>query len=231
MTRSTLGLFAAAASVFCLAGVAHAQIAYNGSAFYIQGNAAESFTQLKAGGPNFAGFPHNPGSDDDEGGALGFAVGRMFDLETLRVRIELESMWRENTDYRTLSTALPQYYDIKIDDASTGMANLWFDVPLHEHLLFYFGGGFGASRVQLIVNDTFVSASEHEVDLGYQVGLGLIILLHENVEFDVGYRHYDLGRHAVRFGAFDGEGEGPSGKYVAELESNDLMFTLRFLLR
>lgn len=230
MTRAGL-LPMAAVAVFALADFAQAQIEYNGTSFYIQGNYSEGVTRLDSSGFNTQGPHVNSGADDDNLFSFGGAFGTVSDFDRFRLRLEVEGMAWEDGEYRTNSFPGPPgpftfFYEADVDDAWSALGNMWIDVRVCDLLLLYGGGGLGAAGSHLAVDDTVVTGGEHETDFAYQFGGGIIVPMTDSVEMDLGYRYYDFGsqRIGLDFGGV------PAGHYKAERHSDQVMLSVRVLL-
>lgn len=198
---------------------------------YVQANFAGAFSNIESGGFNTAGGFPNTGGSDDSGVGFGGAIGLSKSFDTVRVRTEIEGMWRQDSSYVTDSFPGPPgpitfLYQVQSTDNWSAMSNLWLDVPVAEDLWLYGGGGIGAAGMNLSVNDGVVTGNRTQTNFAYQFGTGLILPVGANAELDLGYRFLDLGDTTIPLStAF------PAGDYTADMVSHQIMFCVRLFVR
>ncbi len=202
----------------------------NEAAIYFQGNALWSQNRLDSAGVNTAGGFANNGTDADENYGLGGAVGLMWDNCRNRIRPELEVNWHRGYDFVTDSFPGPpqQFYRTSVTDMWSGMGNVWLDLPLHDIMFMYVGGGVGAMGAKMSVDDGIVTANENDTRFVYQLGAGLILPIDDNMEFDVGVRFFDP--NVTRLGLTVPNVPNTFGTYKAEQDVYSLMLSVRILL-
>lgn len=198
---------------------------------YVQANFAGAFSNIQSGGFNTAGVFPNTGASDDSGVGFGGTIGFSNSYDSVRVRTEIEGMWRQDSNYVTNSFPGPPgpitfFYDVQATDNWSAMSNLWLDVPVAENLWLYGGGGIGAAGMNLSVNDGVVTGSRTKTNFAYQFGTGLILPVGDNTELDLGYRFLDLGDTTVPLVV-----QGSAGDYTADLVSHQIMFCVRMYVR
>jgi len=121
----------------------------------------------------------------DTGLSYGLAVG-MRVAPNLRAEVELS---RTSNDTKEIGRPFTEY-DGSFD-ATFGMANLWYDIPVQGRLKPYVGGGLGFARVS---QDGKSGAGVTLVDdsdtaLAGQLGFGARIQVGDRGQIDIGYRY------------------------------------------
>ena len=197
---------------------------------YVQANFAGEFSNIESGGFNTVGGFPNTGGSDDSGVGFGGAIGLSTSYNSVRVRTEIEGMWRQDSRYVTDSFPGPPgpitfFYQVQATDNWSAMSNLWLDYPLAEDLWLYGGGGIGAAGRHLNVDDGVVFGGKSETNFAYQFGTGLIYPVGDNVELDLGYRFLDFGSTSIPLI------DGLAGNYEADLVSHQIMFCVRLYVR
>ncbi|WP_170340308.1 outer membrane protein [Ruegeria arenilitoris] len=125
----------------------------------------------------------------DNGVTYGLAVGLRF---ASNLRAEFELSYASN-DAKEIGRPFTQY-DGSFD-ATFGMANLWYDVPVQGRFKPYVGGGLGFARVshdgQSGAGVTLVDDSDTAI--AGQLGFGGRFQVGERGNIDIGYRYKTTG--------------------------------------
>jgi opacity protein-like surface antigen len=147
-------------------------------------------------------------SEVEDGWLVGGAIGTQLseniwaDIEVSHARLDTETDVEERllgVDQSVLNTAVDSDED-KLRELFV-LANLWFGLPLSGIFSTYLGGGLGVAHVdaelgfkpslvdgKLSSDIPSVSMEADGWSFAYQLGVGLLIGLSENVLTDIGYR-------------------------------------------
>jgi opacity protein-like surface antigen len=136
---------------------------------------------------------------DQNGYALGCAIGYNFADMGLPVRAEAEYMYHSQFKFNSVngtaatSTGLTS---TKIG-AQTMFANAYYDITTGTAFTPYVGAGLGVAWVNLKVSTNNASSTidgDHDtLNFAWNVGAGVGYALSDNVVIDLGYRYTDFG--------------------------------------
>ena len=141
------------------------------------------------------------------GGFVGYDFGNNF-------RLEGEISYREN-EIRTGGGKDPQAA------TSAMMLNGYYELPLMQSLILYFGGGIGVATAQLETISLGQMIDANETLFAYQLEAGIGWNYNPKVNFSMGYRFFD---------AADPEFVLPAGQRVRmDLENHELILKMRYL--
>jgi len=141
------------------------------------------------------------------GGIVGYDFGNNF-------RLEGEISYREN-DIRNVGGEDPQAA------TSSMMLNGYYELPLMQPLILYFGGGIGVATAQLETISLGQMIDANETLFAYQLEAGIGWNYNPKVNFSMGYRFFD---------AADPEFVLPAGQRVRmDLENHELILKMRYL--
>ncbi len=141
------------------------------------------------------------------GGFVGYDFGNDFRLET-------EISYREN-EISTSGGKDPQA------GTSSIMLNGYYELPLVQPLILYFGGGIGVATAQLETISLGQMIDANETLFAYQLEAGIGWNYNPKVNFSMGYRFFD---------AADPEFVLPAGQRVRmDLENHELILKMRYL--
>ncbi|QEF96705.1 hypothetical protein Mal15_07330 [Stieleria maiorica] len=201
---------------------------------YVAGSFAGDFLTMEGSGRNTNGNFDASGKEHETNEAYAFSYGREFDYCDYQIRLESEYMFLEDSQFTLNSFPGPPgpytfFYRGAFTDRFAGLSNLWIDKPISENLEVYAGGGIGWSHFEFAANDGVVSSVKDDDDIAYQFGIGLTCKLLSNVELDFGYRRLDLGNANTNL--VTNVGGAPAGNLNVDLDSDQLMLTLRVFRR
>lgn len=144
-------------------------------------------------------IPHESDAKDDEGGTgtfsfktgygAGVVVGRKLQSN---LRVELEGTYRT----ADLSAVDADGENIQIEsdvEMITGMANMYYDIDMGSAVAPYVGFGLGYTSVTVskgTAGDELLWKSDSDGVVSYQLALGLLCKLSQNVDLDIGYRYF-----------------------------------------
>jgi len=144
--------------------------------------------------------PGSPAIGNQSLATGGFAAGLSFDRPRGSLRLEFEGRAREKmqfTDFDPFVGSLTQ----GADDGWSGMVNLWRQLDFGDRLGGYFGAGIGAGGYRYFFEGqspgATISGSTGITSFAWQAGGGLTWKLSERIEFDVGYRFFEIAPGAA----------------------------------
>ena len=176
----------------------------------------------------------NWGDAHDDEYFLGGAVGCRTPFELfgacLALRCEVEAMDRHDMNFVTNSApGFPGpptlFYRANVGDIWTLTNNFRIDIPITNDCGIYTGFGLGVAGHQTVVNDNFHIGTGRNIDYSYMIGGGVTFRLDDGIYLDLGWRFVDLGEAHVKLSNVIGG--GPAGDYVLDLNSNELIATIR----
>ena len=195
--------------------------------FYITGIIGASFGTLQSGGINSAGDFANTGRATDSLLTAGAAIGTAFERSNGLLRLEVEGRGRDLLVGQTNSyQPATLFYQTRVADGWSVMANAWRDWDLTERLGVYGGGGIGAGGYRLTVDDGVVSGYGQMTGFAWQVGTGTTFQLTERTTLDLGYRFFDTVSSSLPLTA-NYSGGMPAGTYRSNFYASELLLSLR----
>ncbi len=197
---------------------------------YLAGSVGADFLDMSASGFNTIGNFTNTGHEYETNETWGLALGYEKCLtRELQLRLELEGR-SFGDSYFSLPASQPVAdYRGAMTDRWTVMTNLWIDKSVSENFEIYAGGGIGVSIFEMNATDGIVTARRNDADFSYMLGTGVTCKLLSNVELDFGYRYTDLGKANSSLSLVGGQ--GPAGSLDIDMDSSQLMLTLRVFRR
>ncbi|WP_372721361.1 outer membrane protein [Novipirellula sp.] len=201
---------------------------------YVAGSFSGDFLTVEGSGRNTNGNFDASGKEHETNDAYAFAIGREFDYCDYQIRLESQYMFLNDSEFTLNSFPGPPgpytfFYRGAFTDRFTSMSNLWIDKPISENVEIYAGGGIGWSHFEFAASDGVVVSGKDDVDVAHQFGVGLTCKLLSNVEMDFGYRRMDLGTANTNLKTISGG--APSGNLNVDLDSDQLVLTLRVFRR
>ena len=197
--------------------------------FYITGIIGASFGTLQSGGINTAGNFANTGRATESLLTAGAAIGTAFERSNGLLRLEVEGRGRDLLAGQTNSFQPPTptlFYQTRVADGWSVMANAWRDWDLTERLGVYGGGGIGAGGYRLTVDDDVVSGYGQMTAFAWQAGTGTTFQLTERTTLDLGYRFFDTVSSSLPLTA-NGSGGMPAGTYRSNFYASELLLSVR----
>jgi opacity protein-like surface antigen len=214
--------------VFVLA-VTSSPEAKAGERFYVSAFGAVSWGTGDADGTNSADNSDISGDDDDFSGFGGAAIGRIFHLSAVDLRLEIEG-----TGGRAYSFETPGGSGSYLtrDDIWTLQGNFWFDyslskiwpdTPFIRSLITFGGGGLGYSHHKIRTSDGNVKGSENRSTLVWQGGFGIAYEASKQIVYDIRYQYADLGGPSVNLE----DASGNVGKLDMDYGANEIIVGIR----
>jgi opacity protein-like surface antigen len=189
-----------------------------------------------AGGNICTGTLNHLGSSFIIGGGVGYKLPMGFRVDityTSRSGYNLSGSDPAGTNFDPKTTA------------STGMANVYYDLPfkIAERVTPYIGGGIGRTKNKvnnINWNDPAFPGSSGQVPGGsknstaWQLTLGADVRITRNWVIDVGYRYVDLGKLSTNSGAATSGQPFNANNFTTPIEgklkANEFLFNVRYEL-
>ena len=196
--------------------------------FYITGIIGASFGTLQSGGTNTEGNFENTGGASDNLLAVGGAIGEAFERSNGLLRLEVEGRGRSLLAGQTNSFEPPTpsyFYETRVADGWSLMANAWRDWSLTDRFGVYAGGGIGVSGYRLTVDDSVSNGYGEMTSFAGQVGTGMTLKLTDRITLDLGYRFFGTESSSLPITVNDSG--RPAGTYRSNFYANELLLSVR----
>jgi opacity protein-like surface antigen len=190
---------------------------------YLQANLLSGASEFRTSGSSDLLEELFFGKDRDVLLGVGGAIGVMCDYSDHRVRCEFEALGYHNNQYQILGTSggPPVVHNAQLNQW-TMMGNVWYDKVLTDHWNWYGGGGIGGVQADTTVNVGGFTGRGSADNFVWQLGTGLTRRLNADLETDLGYRFQNAGDITTAL---------PGGAVTTELQSHQLMLSLRWYVR
>ncbi len=216
---SLLRVLTCAIGSLAVAAPVAAQIEYQSTDFFVQGNIVGAYADVDA---QLVDFETQDASFHDSGAGGGVTLQAITDLNAIRIRPEIEAIW--HNDFGTVRDT----FRASFQDNWTLMANFWGDIRVHRDLYLYGGGGLGGAGTEVVFRSPLSSSRGTETQFAYQFGAGIVVPLSDDVEIDFGYRYVNAGS-VTR--TFDFDADVPEGgRFHGDLRMNLFFLAIRVQL-
>jgi opacity protein-like surface antigen len=161
------------------------------------------------------------------GGALGYTIP----TERGQLRFEIEPRYRDS--YTVLKTTEMGSSAFRTGDNWSVLANTWLDLGITNNFGLYAGGGVGGGGYTIDLagvthdGDIAITGSSKIGTFAWQAGGGAIYALSDRIQFDAGYRFYNVADGNIPVTTYVAGLPPQTGSITTSFTASELLFSVR----
>jgi opacity protein-like surface antigen len=205
----------------------------DGPKAYAIGLVGGSWATLDTSGANFATPAPISGDGTDASVFGGGAIGGVFDLGAVDLRLELEGTGGRSFDFVTPGAAGPYFTRASLWTLQGNfwfeypLSKLWPDAPIVRNIAPFGGGGLGVRQTSIETTNGAVAGRTQKTGLAWQGGGGLSYRLSDLLSVEARYQYADLGGAEIPLV----NASGLRGTMDVDLGSHEVIGGVRFTFR